>query len=97
MLYERNRGWYWADCPQNSTGFGVNSHGTIVGATMVDGFRRPWLKRLNAPVTMLSYFRYHNTMPTDISDHEVVVGTQPRITAAMLSDGMPRNIAVETR
>jgi hypothetical protein len=55
----------------------VNDELTITGYDLIDGYQRPWVKRMGAPIEYLSYYGHHHNTPTCITNaHEVLASAR---------------------
>jgi hypothetical protein len=75
ILHDRESGWERVVCPRNSSGRAVNARGDVVGSVQLEGFHRPWFKPLREKVRMLPHVQFHDTMPTEVNERGVIVGT----------------------
>lgn len=75
VLHDRESGWQRVICPEASSGHSVNARGDVAGSVKLEGFHRPWFKPFGDEVRMLPYVQFHDTMPTDMNESGVIVGT----------------------
>jgi hypothetical protein len=67
-------GWELLRTPVGWYPTAINAKGDVVGFVPVDGYERPWLRRLSGELVRLPYFDYHHCRPSAINRNGVVVG-----------------------
>jgi hypothetical protein len=77
VAYLAKPGRRW-ECLGTAPGFyatNMNESGDVVGATQLDGYQRPWLRRASGEILWLPYLEYHWCRPSAVNSSGVIVGT----------------------
>ena len=53
----------------------MNNMGDIVGATVLEGYEKPWLRQASGEIVWLPYFDQHGCRPCAINASGIIVGT----------------------